>query len=105
MREKPEMVLVRALEPVEGLGLMQARRRTAKERNLCSGPGKLCAAMGITRPDSGTDLCGDTLYLLHQPEVPGEDVETTPRINIDYAGEAVRYPWRYVIKGNPYVSK
>lgn len=103
--EKPEMVLIRALEPVEGILLMKTRRGTEKERNLCSGPGKLCKAMGITRTDIGMDMCGDVLYLMEQPDIPGEEVEATPRINIDYAGEAIVYPWRFIIKGNPYVSK
>lgn len=103
--EKPEVVLVRALEPVDGLSLMKKRRSTDNINNLCNGPGKLCKAMDITRGDSGADLCGDRLYLLDNENIPESDIVTTPRINIDYAGEAKDYPWRYIIRGNKFVSK
>jgi DNA-3-methyladenine glycosylase len=102
--EKPEVVLIRALEPVDGLELMMKRRKTDKIKNLCSGPGKLCVAMDITKRDNGVDLCGDSLYLTDGDPVPDENIATTPRINIDYAGEAKNYPWRFVIKGNKFVS-
>jgi DNA-3-methyladenine glycosylase len=102
---KPEVVLVRALEPIDGLELMKKRRNTEKVNNLCSGPGKLCAAMGISREHNAADLCGDSLYLLDSPKISEKDIVTTPRINIDYAGEAITYPWRYIIKDNKFISK
>lgn len=101
----PEAVLVRALEPIEGIELMKTRRKTDKVLNLCSGPGKLCMAMEITKLQNGMDLCGDTMYLLEGEEIPSECILTTPRMNIDYAKEAKEYPWRFIIKDNPYVSK
>lgn len=101
----PEAVLVRALEPIEGIELMKTRRKTDKVLNLCSGPGKLCMAMEITKLQNGMDLCGDTMYLLDEEEIPSECILTTPRMNIDYAKEAKEYPWRFIIKDNPYVSK
>ena len=100
----PEVVLLRALEPINGIDLMKKRRRTDKPTNLCSGPGKLCAAMGITKEHYGIDLCGDTLFLLTGEYVKEETVAATPRINIDYAGEAVAYPWRFIIKDSPFLS-
>jgi len=103
--ERPEVVLIRALEPVDGLELMMKRRKTDKVMNLCSGPGKLCVAMDIAKKDNGTDLCGDSLYITHGSEVTEKDIAATPRINIDYAGEAKDYPWRFIIKGNKYVSR
>ena len=102
---KPEAVLVRALEPVEGIELMKERRKTEKLENLCSGPGKLCMAMGITKENYGKDLSGETLYVSQSGEVKEEDIVATPRINIDYAGEAKDYPWRFILKGNKFVSK
>ncbi len=101
----PEAVLIRALEPSEGIGLMKMRRKTEKLNNLCSGPGKLCLAMDITRNENGMDLCEDKLYLLDNEGVPDADVAATPRINIDYAGEAKDYPWRFIIRGNKFISK
>jgi DNA-3-methyladenine glycosylase len=102
--EKPEMVLIRAVEPIEGIELMQKRRKTEVLRNLCSGPGKLCQAMDITRKLHGIDLCGDNLYLLDNEKIQEENILSTPRINIDYAGEAKEYPWRFLIKDNKFIS-
>ncbi|MCX7842569.1 MAG: DNA-3-methyladenine glycosylase [Clostridia bacterium] len=103
--EKPEAVLIRALEPVEGLELMKIRRKTDALKKLCSGPGKLCAAMGINREQNGLDLCGDVLYLAEGDRIDEKDIAATPRINIDYAGEAKDYLWRFIIRDNKFVSK
>lgn len=104
---KPEALLIRALEPVEGIQLMATRRKAEGKniRSLCSGPGKLCQAMGITRVDNGIDLCGDTIYILDNPPIVQDQISETPRINVDYAGEAVHYPWRYLMKDNPFISR
>lgn len=101
----PEAVLIRAIEPIDGLDLMKRRRGTDKLLNLCSGPGKLCAAMGITKIQNGMDLCGENLYLLSGETIDPECIVSTPRINIDYAKEAKDYLWRFIIKNNPFVSK
>lgn len=103
--ERPEAVLIRALEPVEGLELMRKRRKTELLKNLCSGPGKLCTAMDITREHNGMDLTGDSLYLLHSDSLSESEISATPRMNIGYAGEAKDYLWRYLIKENKFVSK
>ncbi len=100
---KPECVLIRALEPVEGIEIMRARRKTDKLTALCSGPGKLCMALGITRADYGEDMCGGKIYLLDRDgEAP--DIAATPRINIDYAPEHRDKPWRFVDKNSGYLS-
>lgn len=101
----PEVLLLRALEPLTGIDLMKDRRKTDKIRNLCSGPGKLCQAMEITRENYGEDLCGDSFYLEDAPVLLPEEIDRTKRINIDYAGEAKDFLWRFSIKGNPYVSR
>jgi DNA-3-methyladenine glycosylase len=102
---RPEVVLLRALEPCGGFALMQRRRRTERRKALCSGPGKLCMAMDITRELYGADLCGQTDGLWVEQGQPPEAVATSPRINIDYAGAAKDWPWRFTIRGNPYISK
>lgn len=100
----PEVVLIRALEPVDGIELMKQRRGSDKIKNLCSGPGKLCQAMGINKSHYGMDLCKGTLYL-ETPKIHERlEIETSKRINIDYAGEAKDYLWRYTIKDNPFIS-
>lgn len=105
LREIPEAVLIRALEPKEGIVIMSDRRGTSDLKKLCSGPGKLCNAMGITKDHNGMDLCGDRLFISQGIELPQSSIEATPRINIDYAGEAKDYLWRYVIKGSRFLSK
>ena len=100
-----EAVLIRALEPMDGLDLMKRRRGTDKLLNLCSGPGKLCAAMGISKVQNEIDLCGEKLYLLSGETIAPEYIISTPRINIDCAKDARNYPWRFIIKDNPFVSK
>ncbi len=100
----PEAVLIRALEPVEGIDLMRRRRGTEDIRKLCSGPGKLCQAMDITMKDYGADLLCDRLFLEDGPVRPEEQILATKRIHIDYAEEAREFLWRFVIKDSPYVS-
>jgi len=103
-REKcPEVVLIRALEPTEGIKLMMARRNKEILRDLCNGPGKLSQALGIKKQHYGIDLCGDELYIETVSDTV-QDVVPTKRINIDYAGDAVNYPWRFILKGSRYIS-
>ena len=100
----PECVLVRAIEPLEGLDLMKSRRKTADILNLTNGPGKLCSAMGITRELYGEDLCGERLYILDN-DYPGIEITASTRIGISYAEEHRDFLWRFYISGNKYVSK
>jgi len=99
---EPHAVLVRALEPMEGLDLMSKRRGVPPAaRLLTNGPGKLCQALGITGADYGRDLCGDDLYLLDGARGP---VARSRRINVDYAGVWAERPWRFFERGNRFVS-
>jgi DNA-3-methyladenine glycosylase len=100
----PAAVLIRAVEPLEGLPLMRSRRQTERLRSLASGPGKLCRAFAIDRTLNGNDVCGKVLYLDDHGE-PAPKVVTTPRIGVDYAGKWKHKPWRFLIKGNEFVSK
>ena len=95
----PEAVLIRALEPLDGIDLMKARRRTNDIKNLCSGPGKLCAALDIKKTDNGQDLCGEEIYIL-DGGINDIKIKTSPRINIDYAEEYKDLLWRYYIEFN-----
>lgn len=101
---KPEVVLVRALEPVDGIELMKARRKTNNQQILCNGPGKLCEAMGITKKQYGFDLCSSNLYIEPYLDIEKGQIMVSPRINIDYAEECREYMWRYFIKDNAFVS-
>ncbi len=94
-------VLIRAVEPVEGIALMKRRRRTNVVRNLCSGPAKFCKAFGITGKDNHAPLGGD-FVIYDAPEIALKDVEISGRIGIKNGTEL---PWRFYIKENPFVSR
>jgi len=96
-------VLVRAVEPVDGVELMRARRPTAtNDRDLTNGPGKLCIALGIERTTSGLPLQRPPIVIRRGAPVPDADVLVSPRIGITRAAD---WPLRYLVKGSPYVSK
>ena len=93
-------VLLRALEPTEGLRAMHRRRRTADVRLLCSGPGRLTEALGITHAQNGLAL--DTAPFELRAPLGKCEVAAGPRIGIT---KAVELPWRYGLKGSRYLSK
>jgi DNA-3-methyladenine glycosylase len=99
----PHAVLLRAVEPLLGLELMQLRRGLpASDRNLSNGPGKLCQAFGIDRRHYGLDLCGSPLFLA---EGSRGRVVRSARVGVDYAGVWADRPWRFFEQGNPWVSR
>ncbi|MHC1684639.1 MAG: DNA-3-methyladenine glycosylase [Clostridiaceae bacterium] len=105
----PQCVLIRALEPVSSIeDFIVNRYKTdsnitkQKIKNLSNGPGKLCIAMDLNKSHNLMDLCGDEFYILDNNEEV--EIVTSKRINIDYAEEAMDYPWRFYIKDNKYVS-
>ena len=98
----PSAVLVRALEPVEGIGLMRARRPAAKtDRDLTNGPGKLCAALGIGPKHNGHVLQTPPLWISRGIRYPDEAVVTGPRIGITKAAD---WPLRWFVAESEYVS-
>ena len=102
----PHAVLVRAVEPAEGVELMRARRGVAGERQLTSGPGKLCKALGIDRSFNGEDLLGRRVWVEDVGrDVPAAEMAAGPRVGIDYAGEFAAKPWRFWARGTPFVSR
>jgi DNA-3-methyladenine glycosylase len=101
---EPEAVLIRALEPVEGISVMKERRKIQDVKKLCNGPGKLSVALNITREQNGVDLCGDSLFIIEAESVPANRVLATPRINVDYAADAALLPYRFVIQDSEFLS-
>jgi DNA-3-methyladenine glycosylase len=101
--EKPEAILIRAIEPYSGLELMQERRGTDNLKNLTNGPGKLTKALGITMNDYGHSFLHPPLYIA-SGMIPN-NISIGPRIGIDNTGEAKDYPWRFWITESSYVSR
>ena len=95
-------VLIRAGEPVAGLTAMMRRRKTSDPALLCSGPARLCQALGIGRRENGTDLCGDEIWIAGDPRRGGPRLGRSTRIGIR---EGREHRWRFYIRGNPHVSK
>jgi DNA-3-methyladenine glycosylase len=94
-------VLLRALEPVQGVERMRERRGRVDDRELCSGPGKLCQALGITRDLDGRMMPGAEVVVLPATVALPFEVVTTPRIGITKAAD---WPLRFMVEGNPHVS-
>lgn len=105
VKDVPHAVLVRGLEPLEGVELMSKRRQGQPGHNLTNGPGKLSIAMGIDRKLDRADLLGDKVWLEEGEKISRRQVVSGPRIGIDYAGEWIDKPWRFWIKGNTFVSR
>lgn len=105
--EKPEAILVRALEPVLGIDIMTKRRGFSNQNmtNLTNGPGKLCMAMGMSTKQNGADLCAPPLHIDQNERIQKAETVQTTRINVDYAGEWKNTPWRFFVKNNLNVSK
>ena len=101
---KPEAVLVRALEPLDGKEVMAKRRGTENAVSLSNGPGKLCMAMGLTGALTKADLTAPPLFIIDAPAVSQEYIAAKTRIGVDYAGEWKNQPWRFYIKDNRFVS-
>jgi len=103
--DHPHVVLIRAVEPLDGIEIMRERRGEMKDKNLTSGPGKLCIALGITRDLNGEDLQGDRIWVEEYRIFKKREVAAGPRVGIDYAKEFAHVPWRFWVDGNPFVSK
>ncbi|HZE72414.1 MAG TPA: DNA-3-methyladenine glycosylase [Pyrinomonadaceae bacterium] len=103
--EVPHAILIRAVEPVEGIEIMKERRHGHAERNLTNGPGKLCIAMGIDRSLDGADLLGRKVWIEEGQRIPRMQIDSGPRVGIDYAEAWVDKPWRFWIKNNRFVSR
>lgn len=96
-----EAVLIRALEPLLGLDLMQGHRGITDVRRLCSGPGRLCDALGITGALDGLSLAAPPLFIAENPQAAYSPVAAT-RIGISQAKDRL---WRFCASGSPYLSR
>ena len=108
----PHAVLIRALEPTEGLEVMAQRRagkrspNTIYPRDLCSGPAKLCQALAIDRDFTGVDMCqSETLFLERGRAISDDAVARDARIGLGNAGTWTDSPLRWVVLGNEHVSR
>jgi DNA-3-methyladenine glycosylase len=101
-------VLLRAGEPVEGEERMRENRgwtRAPRPGDLAGGPGKICQALAIGRELDGVPLGQPPLYITKGEPVAAEEIVASPRIGVDYAGEAALWPLRFSVRGHPHVSR
>ncbi|MET1248525.1 DNA-3-methyladenine glycosylase [Sporolactobacillus sp. STCC-11] len=99
----PEAILIRAVQPLDGLQLVESRRNVQRAIDRTNGPGKLTEALHITHEDYGHMFTESPLYIASG--FKPKRIIAGPRVGIENTGEARFYPWRYWISGNPYVSK
>ncbi len=101
----PAAVLIRAIEPIDGVERMRRLRpRAGREVDIGSGPGKLCQAMAIDRSLNAANLAGPDIWIEDRRLDPGR-IAVSPRIGVDYAGEFTDKPWRFFAAGNAHVSR
>lgn len=101
----PHAILIRAVEPIEGIEFMRERRGRMKDSNLTSGPGKLCVALGIDKTFNNEDLLGRRVWIEEGAEINPEEITAGKRIGIDYADEYAEKLWRFWIGNNCFVSR
>ena len=103
----PAAVLIRALEPLEGVETMRKLRGGRLDLPLSSGPARLCQALAVDRQFDGADLCapGSLLFLEEAVPIPDENVATSPRIGVHGDAKALSIPWRFYIRDSQYISR
>lgn len=103
----PHAVLIRAVEPLIGKEIMETRRNIpASKSAITSGPGSVAKALGINKSFNKKELDGSEIWIEdHGIRYHDEEIITSPRIGVAYAQEDALLPWRFFVKGNPYVSK
>lgn len=109
--DTPHAILIRGVEPIEGVEIMRERRSRKNpktkiiDKNLTSGPGKLCIALGIDKSFNNEDLLGDKIWLEDFNTFSTDQIACGKRVGIDYAEEFAEKPWRFWIKDNSFVSR
>lgn len=111
--DTPHAILIRAVEPIENIEIMRMRRvaksknlnQKMLDKNLTSGPGKLCIALGIDKTFNNKDLLGEKVWLEDFKVFSSSQISSGKRIGIDYAEEFVEKPWRFWVKDNLFVSR
>ncbi|MDQ0639119.1 DNA-3-methyladenine glycosylase [Pedobacter sp. W3I1] len=105
--DDPHAVLIRGIEPLIGIDIIEQRRNMPHTKGAISaGPGSAAKALGIDRAFNAKNLTGDEIWIEdHAIRYQNEDIAATPRVGIAYAKEHALLPWRFFVKGNKYVSK
>ena len=97
----PHAVLIRAIEPIDGIDIILKRKnKTMLSKNLCSGPGALSSALGITNSFNGINLNSESVFILDFADINESEIISCPRIGVDYAGEHALWNYRFYIKNN-----
>ncbi|WP_223600648.1 DNA-3-methyladenine glycosylase [Chryseobacterium sp. GVT01B] len=107
VKDEPHAVLIRAVEPLIGKGIMELRRNmSADKAAISSGPGSAAKALGIDQSFNKKDLDGNEIWIEdHGIQYPADDIIKAPRVGVAYAQEDALLPLRFFVKGNKYVSK
>ena len=106
-KNNPCAILIRAIEPIDGIKVMLKRRNFAKlKNNLTNGPGKLTQSLGITNIANQQSLIDTLVWIENQNiKIMKKDILSSSRIGVDYAGQDAKLPYRFYIKNNQWVSK
>lgn len=104
-KDSPPAILIRGIEPIDGVEVMRERRGAMKDKNLTSGPGKLCIAFGVDNTFNGADLLSEKVWLEEFKTFSDAEICQGKRIGIDYAEEFAEKPWRFWLKDNYFVSR
>ncbi len=104
---EPHAVLIRAINPTEGIDLMLERRKmTSLKNNITAGPGSVAKALSISRKMNGLSFQGEEIWLEDRNLTFSDDqIAAVPRVGVAYAKEDALLPYRFYVKGNPFVSK
>jgi DNA-3-methyladenine glycosylase len=104
---QPHAILIRAINPTEGLDVMLVRKNMLVAKpNVTSGPGSVAKALGISRNINAFSLQSDIIWIEDRGLIiPDETIAAVPRVGVSYAMEDALLPYRFYVKGNPYVSK
>lgn len=106
-KNNPQAVLIRGIEPLQGVDVMLARRRMLQlAPRITAGPGSVAKALGIDKSLNAKDLLGDEIWIEDNGiQIKPTLIVSSPRVGVDYAEDHALLPWRFYIKGNQYVSK
>ena len=107
IKEEPDAILIRSLQPVSGLETMMIRRNKTSDSRITSGPGALSKAMAIDLSLNGENLLGDKIWIEddNSLNLSISHIVSSNRIGVGYAGKHALLPWRFYFKNNPWISK
>ena len=102
----PDAVLIRAIEPLKGIEIMQKRREMQHAKpSLTNGPGKLSQALGLNTKHTGMSVLKNPIQIVENEQIDGASIQSAKRIGIEYAASHACLPWRFYVKNNAFVSK